>query len=267
MVKVIDADALRAWILANERDEVVPVATQPTPVNAPLGIPGTFVSLFRDDFNSLDTSIWGTNWLGTAGTITKPVNSYEIAACDPAQVKISNGKLQLTAISKTVVAKDGKTYNYVTGLVNSAGKKEFTTSTKGIIMEAKIFCPAVGTKIANWPAVWMNGHHTTWPDAGELDIMEGLSGQAAYHYHGGSSRGASVAKNFTGWHTFAAEWYPDRVVFWYDGVQVGTLSGGIYNKPMYMVLNNGISKENLYGGPLLIPATMEVEYVAVWTRA
>ena len=205
--------------------------------------------------------------MGAPGTITKPVNSAETCAYDPAQVTIVDGLLTLTAEDGPVVATNGQTYAYKSGLVHTAGKVEFVPDEKGIILEAFVNLPAVGTKIANWPAVWLNGHHKKWPDHGELDIMEGLSGDAAWHYHSPSDNiGQHVPGDFTGWHTFACEWYPDHINFWYDGVQVGTVTGGVLVDPMYIILNHGMSAEGHYGGPVSVPAVMEVDYVSVWKR-
>ena len=43
-------------------------------------------------------------------------------------------------------------------------------------------CTAAG-QIENWPAFWLDGTTGTWPAHGEIDVMEGLHGHAAWHYH------------------------------------------------------------------------------------
>ena len=45
---------------------------------------------FAEEFNgtSLNSDVWGSNWLGVPGTVTKPVNTLELAAYDPAQVSV-----------------------------------------------------------------------------------------------------------------------------------------------------------------------------------
>lgn len=142
-------------------------------------------------------------------------------------------------------------------MVESDGKAEFTYGA----FEARIYSPASGTQIADWPAFWTNGQN--WPTDGEMDIFEGLSGRACYHFHsdaGGPGRCASG--DFTGWHTYGAEWTSDAVTFYYDGKQVGQITSGITSKPMFLILNYGISEE--HGGPLVTPADMMVDYVRVW---
>lgn len=149
-------------------------------------VDSTYKLTFDEEFNgtSVDTSKWGTNWLGSAGQITKPINSAELAAYDPKQTSVSGGYLRFDAIKKTVTATDGRSYSYVSGIVQSHRKFE---QAFGYI-EARIFVPGSGGKIYNWPAVWMNGDHSrygrSWPYAGEMDIMESLGdGEACYHFH------------------------------------------------------------------------------------
>ena len=49
------------------------------------------------------------------------------------------------------------------------------------VLEAKVYLPADGSLIANWPGVWANGQ--TWPVDGEDDLMEGLQGLACWSFH------------------------------------------------------------------------------------
>src|ERR1700682_4716091 len=62
--------------------------------------------------------------------------------------------------------------------------------------------------ISNCPAVWTDGQ--SWPTDGELDVMEGLSGQACWHFHDpqGGPGGCSSATYTGGWHTYGADWEP-----------------------------------------------------------
>lgn len=232
----------------------------PAPDDPPLGIPGTWRQVFADEFDgiSLDTTKWNPNWLGCPTCITPPVNDAELAAYAPSQVSVGGGNLHLEAVEQPTTV-DGTTYAYRSGLVESHDKAQFTYGA----FEARIYTPASGTQIANWPAFWTNGQNT--PTDGEMDIMEGLRGSACYHFHSASgSEGGCAPGDFTGWHVYGAEWQPGSVTYYYDGKEVGRIATGITSSPMYLVLNNGVSTE--VGGPLVIPADMMADYVRVWQK-
>lgn len=234
-------------------------------------VDNSYVLTFDDEFNgnAVNTNKWGKNWLSATGAISKPVNSAEIGAFDPAQCTVANGNLQMTAIQKQVVAADGKTYQYVSCLLNSLkGAKPFLQAYG--YFEARMYLPGAAGKIVNWPAFWTNGDHSkcgSWPCGGEMDVMEGLSGRAGFHFHSPSTNaGGYPSGDFTGWHIFAALWEPGLVTYFYDGKQVGQSTTGVTSVPMYLIVNNAISPENQYGGPMQIPATVLVDYVHVYSR-
>ena len=110
-------------------------------------------------------------------------------------------------------------------------------------------------------ALWAVGQ--SWPQDGELDVVEGLGGQACWHFHDASGpQGGCEAAAFTaGWHTFGADWEPGAVTWYYDGIRVGTATNST-SAPMYLALN--LAADNEYGGPLQAPATMRVDYVRLW---
>ncbi|MFD1675628.1 glycoside hydrolase family 16 protein [Alicyclobacillus fodiniaquatilis] len=129
-------------------------------------------------------------------------------------------------------------------------------------VEARIYLPGSGSQIANWPAFWTDGQ--SWPTDGEMDIMEGLSGSAAYHFHSDAGGpGANVPGNYTGWHTFAADWEPGSVTYYYDGRKVGQLSSGITSAPMYLIIENSAQE---FDGPSVQPSVMKVAWVRVWQK-
>jgi beta-glucanase (GH16 family) len=174
----------------------------------------------------------------------------------------------LTAISKsenceTSVGSVSKPY--ASGIVTTLGKFSFTYG----FIEARVYLPAAANgDIADWPAFWADGADGNWPTSGEIDILEGLGGQACYHFHYGTSNdpqgpGACVNGTFTGgWHTFAADWEPGIITYYYDGVDVGALTEGITADPMYLILD--LSLDHVYGGTIITPSTMRVAYVRVW---
>jgi Glycosyl hydrolases family 16 len=236
----------------------------PTPM--PTGVPGAWTLKFDDEFNGtgLDTANWSTGWFGSG--ITPPVNSQEEDCYDPAQVAESGGALDLTLIQKSENCgiSDPK---YATGLVSTKGKFSFTYG----FIEARVWLPSEPGNpggAADWPAVWLDGQN--WPQDGEIDIAEGLGGQVCAHFHGpanpqgigaGNGSGCPGGTFTDGWHTFAANWEPGIVTYYYDGVAVGSVASGITSAPMFVVLDYAA------GNPFQAPATMKIDYVRVWQHA
>jgi len=227
----------------------------------PFGVPGNWTLKFSDEFDlgHLDTSRWATGWL--AEGVTHPVNEWELACYDPTCVSVSGQNLRLAAINKPQSV-DGVRYPYSSGMINTAWKYEF----QGGYFESRVYSPLAGVGIANWPAWWMDGHN--WPVTGEIDIFEGLGGDAAYHFHfqgGGGPRqaGSDVPGDYSGWHVYGAHWQPgNRIDYYYDGKKVGAVVGPqITGQPMYLVLNYAVTNK---GVSPFVPSTMQVDYVRVW---
>jgi hypothetical protein len=257
-----------------------PVGPTPTPTATsalgpqPIGIPGSWILKFADEFNgtSLNTADWWPNWVNATSPtdITAPVNTDEAAAYDPAQVTLSGGNLNLTIISNPITI-GNKTYPYRSGMINTEGNHALNNPMHQFTFgafEARINLPASGGLIANWPAFWTDGQN--WPADGEMDIMEGLGGSACYNFHSRHSPpGGCPSGNYTGWHTFASNWQSGRVDYYYDGVLVGSQTSGITSSPMYLILNyagcvTADLNKTCWGGPVLVPATMQVDYIRVW---
>jgi len=237
----------------------------------PLGIPGGWRLAFDSEFEShhLDTSQWSTGWAAPGAEppqagITAPVNAAESECYDPRQVAVSGGELRLTAVTRQETC-GGVTRPYASGMVNTNTKFNFTYG----VAEARIWVPGErGGAITDWPAFWLDG--LTWPQDGESDVLEGLGGQACYHYHGPEDNGAGYGGCSTqaytgGWHTFAVNWEPGSVSFYYDGIKQWTDTTEIASAPQYLILDLAVDPS--IGGANQIPATMQVDYVRVWQRA
>jgi hypothetical protein len=112
-------------------------------------------------------------------------------------------------------------------------KFQFTSG----FMQARIWLPGHGGRILNWPAFWADGQN--WPKDGEIDVLEGLGGRACWHFvNPATVRGGCAAGTFSnGWHTFAADWEPGSITYYYDGRSARTIRSGITHAPMYLILN------------------------------
>lgn len=235
----------------------LPPTSTPNSQPMPIGVPGSWRMVFSDEFNgsALDSSRWTPGWFGTG--ITGPVNSSETACYDSSQVTVpGDGSLHIALSSKSVTC-GGTSRPYAGGLISSNGKFQYTYG----YFEVRAYLPAASTgAIANWPATWNDGQ--SWPADGENDTMEGLGGQACYHFHSPSGGpGACASGNYSGWHTFGSDWQAGSVTYYYDGVKVGQITTGITSSPHYLILDY---TQGGYGGPTVVPALMLVDYARVW---
>jgi beta-glucanase (GH16 family) len=227
------------------------------------GIPGNWNLVLDSEFNgsSLNTSIWRAGWFNTG--VTSPVNGHEGDCYNSNNVTFpGDGSMHLNVTAQPSTC-SGTTYPYTGALVSSNPKDGRASGgfqyTYGVV-EARVYIPADGTQIANWPAVWTDGQ--SWPTNGEDDLMEGLGGTACFHFHdplGGP--GGCDATLTPGWHTFASDWQPGSVTYYYDGTKVGSITTGITTAPMYIILDNTISVDH---GSTSKPGSMDVQYVKVW---
>jgi beta-glucanase (GH16 family) len=216
--------------------------------------------LFDDEFNSgsLDPMKWSKGWL--ASGITPPVNTLENNCYDPNQVAVAHGELRLTVIAKPETC-GGMTRPFASGLVNTDASFHFTYG----YAEARIWLPA-GSGL--WPAWWTDGQ--SWPNDGEIDVMEVYdpSRNVAYHYrYGGCGDNCApggqttVASSTSGWHTYAINWQPGAITWYYDGQQIWSFTGSaVISSPQYLVLNLGTNMTTA-----TVPVVMRVDYVRVYT--
>lgn len=245
----------------------------------PNGVPGEWTKVFADEFSgtTLNAANWTPNWVVTSNgdptkvEITVPVwhgGNEEWAAYDPQRAFVSSGNLNLSVITSPVTV-NGMAYTYRSGMVQSMNKRWFTYGA----FEARMYLPAHSTtQIANWPSFWCNGSQAggTWPKDGELDIMEGIDGNAHIAFHSVDPndwqdplKSMFVLGNYTGWHTFGACWKPGEVKYYYDGILVGTISKEITSEPMYLLLMYAIGGN---GGDSTFKnnVSLLVDYVRVW---
>ncbi len=154
-----------------------------------------------------------------------------------------------------------------------------TSATEGLFnttygyIESRIALPATQ---GAWPAFWMLPQSTEiyggWPVSGELDIMEttGLNtdqacgtlhwGAPAHVYKG--SGYVDLDSDITYFHTYAVDWQPGQITWYYDGKAIKTLSNwesgfagasdslsfdAPFDQPFYILLNLAVDSGQ-FGG-------------------
>jgi hypothetical protein len=190
------------------------------------------------------------------------------SGCNNVQTDINSSaafeSAQVTSISNHIRLKMN-TSATKTGAFNSQ-THEVWTAPATLSEQITLPCSSSG-RVENWPAFWLV---TTgaWPAGGEIDVMEGLHGSAAWHYHylnafGQDSSVGSAVTGFSGCgtHTYRVNWTSSAITFYYDGIRVGQVTSSqigvpIATGPMYVV--NDYAASTTYGGPTTGGAIMQV---------
>lgn len=237
----------------------------------PSGVPGQWRQVFNDEFTakSTDRSKWNTGWFGDG--ITQGVNPEEVACYSPGNLAYGGGSVRMMFTRRAQVC-GGRSKPYTGAMLTTMNKFEFTYG----YVETRMWVAGLNGKIVNWPGFWLNGH--TWPNDGEIDILEGLGGNAAYNLHWGSSpaaaaqMGSAVKGNFTGWHTFGVDWQPNSITFYYDGRKATPINTSAYGRnpapgnvipaaKHYLIMGNSSA-----GPKPVATASLFVDYVRIWQR-
>ena len=195
----------------------------------------------------------------------------------PDGVSVEDGTLRLIARAEDVAAPDGADYEDVSGIVTTGSDRDdgpIGFSFEYGYVEARMRVPS-GTGL--WPALWMLPiTHESRP---EIDIMEVLGhapNTVEMHMHVLDSSGerVSVGSEWTGpdlsagWHTYAVDWSPDRVIWYVDGEERWRTSDPelVPAEPLYLIANLAVGGE-WPGSPnpdTEFPAVFEIDYVRVW---
>jgi beta-glucanase (GH16 family) len=244
--------------------------------------------VWRDDFNgtALDRSNWSQEVNGDGGGN----GELQYYTDRPENMWVSDGYLNIKAIRE---AYDGK--SWTSARLRTKNAQDWTYGK----IEARMKVPkASGT----WPAFWMMATESQrdshgWPNNGEIDIMEAagthedISGTlhyGAYWPYNGNTGWPNpdnlivpeAGRTKTDFHTYAVEWYEDRMVWSIDGVPKITSSrnaldgvnpvrsnwDSFYNRPFHVILNMAIGGwfPGFPDGSEGPEQLMQVDYVAVY---
>ena len=203
------------------------------------------------------------------------------AAARPANARIEGGALVIEARRERLSAMrdyGGQAYSSAKLVSRAARGYGFYE------VRAKLPC-ARGT----WPAIWLLPSSGTWPDQGEIDLMEMVGWQpnvvhatlhtGLFNHRLGTQRGAeiTVASACTEFHAYQLDWRPDAITIGVDGRgymrvandQPGGLGAWPFVRPYNLILNLAIGGD--WGGAkgvddTALPQRMTVDYVRYWAR-
>jgi beta-glucanase (GH16 family) len=197
----------------------------------------------------------------------------------PQNSRVQGGRLIIEARRERLTeAADYGGQPYTSARLTTNGVKAWTYGF--FETRAKLPC-GLGT----WPAIWMLGTSGTWPQLGEIDIMEhvgrkqgevlGTVHTGAYNHvihtqKGGAVQVPDVCNAF---HNYQLTWTADKidigvdgkVYFTFENPRNGDKAQWPFDAPQYLLLNLAMGGQ--LGGPVddkILPVQMEVDYVRVY---
>ena len=150
---------------------VAAAATGITPL-APAGAGNSVSAPF-----SWEGASWCPNFYGIQSWETCGAPTDSSAGFYPSQVSYSTSSAPISLEIRTRAATESGAFT----------EMQETWSAPATLLE-EINLPCDGSEIENWPAFWLVTTGS-WPKGGEIDVMEGLNGQAEWHYHYLSAQG------------------------------------------------------------------------------
>jgi beta-glucanase (GH16 family) len=242
-------------------------------------VPGGYKLVWSDEFDTAgqpDPAKWvADTHANKTGWYNDERQYYSARRLENARV--ADGKLIITARRETLRdAADFGGQHYTSARLTTQGKTRWTYGYFEI--RAKLPC-GQGT----WPAIWMLGEGT-WPDGGEIDIMEQVGqkpdellgtihNRATAGTPGNGSR-IDMPGMCTAFHDYQLTWTPEALKIAVDGRPVHiyakagkTAAGWPFDRPQYLLLNLAVG--GVLGGAVddtIFPRRFEIDYVRVYQR-
>lgn len=192
-------------------------------------------------------------------------------------VRLEDGHLVLEARKDNFNGQE-----YTSGRIKTQGKHSWKYGR----IEASIKLPG---GLGTWPAFWMMPENQSrgWPACGEIDIMEevgydqdvSVATTHTFNYNWANNNVKTASTKVdgitTGYHTYAAEWYPDHIDMFVDGRKYYTVTNEgndnawPFDKNFHIILNLAIG--GVWGGikgvdANIWPRAMLVDWVRVYQK-
>lgn len=250
-------------------------------VDLPMAPPARAAS-FADEFNApaIDARVWRFDTERNAAGWYNHEKQY-YAAARPQNARVERGALVIEARREAL---DRARYPDWGGQ-NYTSAKLVTRQAYGYgFYEVRAQLPCGR---GAWPAIWLLPATGTWPDQGEIDLMEMVGWDpnvihatlhsAAYNHRLGTQRGAErrVATSCTTFHRYQLDWRRDAITIGIDGRgymrvandRPGGAAAWPFTRPYQLILNLAVGGD--WGGQKGIddtrfPQAMRVDYVRYW---
>ena len=241
---------------------------------------GEYQLVWSDEFNgtSLDESNWSIQ-TGGGGWGNQEAQHYTNRS---ENLRVEGGNLIIEGRKESYGGNE-----YTSARIMSKGKREFCYGK----MEARISLPAgQGT----WPAFWTLGNRGSWPNCGEIDIMEhtgSVPNRIFGTLHTAKDRsGSRSSRAYTGiqniennFHIYGIEWTQeeksgkDVIRFYVDDIVYSEQIEEVidddeywpFNRPNYFIINlalGGTLGGNIHDDIFNNPVLMKVDWVRVYQR-
>jgi hypothetical protein len=232
------------------------------------------------------TLIWSDEFEGSANTGVD-ATKWSYVTWDPGQV---NNEAQKYTSRLQNVFQDGSGHLVLRGLNTPYAGNMYTSgriesnghfSFKFGRVEVSAKLPA---GIGSFPGIIALGTSGTWPQCGELALVEQY-GQDKSWFYTSANAGTAVGSGSTGnvkytfpnattasndFHVYSLDWYSDHIVFQVDGIEITrttfATSSPFYTVPEYLVLDLALGGN--MGGIIdssAFPMDMVVDYVRVYS--
>lgn len=192
------------------------------------------------------------------------VDGNRIQDYNPENIEVAEGKLKIKTMEES-----SQGMPFTSGAVTTKGK----VLMKYGKIEVRAKFPA-GTGAL--PAIWLwNNQGEEFP---EIDIVEIFGDQPGkvwstihyevngiYKYDSNLSKIPELSPDY---HTFAIEWYPDRITFFVDGIPTYTSTTFIPDEDMYLYINTDVRRnwDENPNSTTVFPVEMLVDWVRYYQK-